>query len=193
MTILPDKINCKLRFWKAIAINLSATTTAGVRFQPTAALSPDPLTTDLPKGFTEWANFYNSYRVHSSSCKVEVVNPSNVTPVQVTLLPLNLDPGASPAASVVVGSSEQPYAKRKMTSLVGGPLTMITNRMTTQKIFGSKMVATDDNFASITSSIPVNNWFWFITFYALAVIPGGIVCHCFIDIDIDFYDRRRLN
>lgn len=193
MTILPDKINCRLRFWKSTAINLSATATAGIRFQPSACLNPDPLTTDVPKGFAEWAAFYNSYRVKRSTCKVEVVNPSGVTPVQVCLLPVNLDPGASPTASVVVGSLEQPYAKRKMTPLVGGPITMLDQSISTKKIFGSPMTDVDDNFASLTTTIPVNNWYWFITFYALATIPNGIVCHTFIDIDVDFYDRRRLN
>jgi len=193
ITIMPDQFKTKLRFWKAFAMNLSASTVGGVRFQPSAAFNPDPLTADVPKGFAQFAAFYGSYRVHSSTCKVEVVNPSSVTPVQVCLLPVNLDPGASPTAPVVVGSIEQPYAKRRMSSLVGGPLTTITSEMSTERIFGSSMVRTDDNFASLTNTIPVNNWFWFITFYSLAVIPGGIVAHAFIDMDITFYDRLRLN
>lgn len=193
MIFMPDKITTNLRFWKAFAVNLSATNYAGVRFMPSAALAPDPLTSDDPKGFAQLAAIYSSYRVHSSTAKLEVVNPSNVTPVQVCLLPVNLDPGASPSASSVASSLEQPYAKRKMSSLIGGPLTTISSSMSTERIFGSSMVRTDDNFAALVNTIPVNNWYWYITFYSLAVIPGGIVAHFFIDMNLTFYDRRRLD
>lgn len=193
MTIVPDTVRTKLRFWKAFAVNLSAINYSGVRFRPSAAFEPDPLTSDQPRGFTEWSNFYSSYKVSGSQCKLEVINPSNVTPVQACLLPVNLDPGASPSSGAVTGSIEQPFARRKMVSLVGGPLTTINHSMTTEKLFGNPMTKYDENFTALVTGVPVNNWYWFVTFYSLAVIPGGIVAHIFIDIDVTFYDRKRLN
>jgi hypothetical protein len=191
--IMPDKILTHMSFWKAFAANLSAVTTAGFRISPSSAFSPDPLGASQFAGFTEMANFYFSYRVVASTCRVEVINPSNVTPVMVGLVPSNTDPGASPSSTTVISSIENPYAKSKTAALTGSPVTTLTNSITTQRIYGNRMVLIDDSFASLVSTNPINNWWWFVTLYSLAVIPSGISVNLFCSIDIEFYDRRRLD
>lgn len=193
---VPDRMRTTLRFWKVVPINLSVSNTGGVRFQPSGPFDVDPLVGgSTPKGFAELASLYASYRVRSSFCKAEMVSPGLQTPVTLILLPMNADPGSSPTAATVTDAVEQPYAVSQTGSLRGGPMTQLTNTMTTEKIFGSPMVKYDDSFASLTSTTPVNNWFWFIAFYAPAVIPsseGAVICYVYMEIEVDFYDRRFL-
>ena len=76
---------------------------------------------------------------------------------------------------------------------VGGPLTRIENRMSTEKIFGSPMVKYDDNFAALVNAVPVNNWFWVVTFYVLSPTTKSIVCNFYCEVDVEFYDRFALS
>lgn len=193
--IMPDRFRTHLRYWKSLAFDLNSTSFAAVRFQPSGAFDIDPTASGIrPAGFDELSAFYSSYRVSKSACVVEVVCTASTSVVQATLLPTNLDPGATPVASYITSSREQPYAISKMCSSQGGPVTKLSRSMSTQKIFGSPMTKYDDNFSALINSIPVNNWFWVLTLYSLSTIPSvtPILVNVFIEIDIDFYDRRFL-
>lgn len=193
--IMPDRFRTHLRYWKSLAFDLGTTSYAAARFQPSGAFDIDPTASGVkPAGFDELAAFYSSYRVSKSKCVVEIVGTASTSAVQVTLLPTNLDPGATPVAAYITSSREQPYAISKMAPSQGGPTTKLSRSMSTQKIFGSPMTKYDDNFSALINSIPVNNWFWVLTLYSLATIPTvtPVLINVFIEIDIDFYDRRFL-
>jgi len=193
--VVPDRLRTSLRFWKSISLNFSVLTTQVIRFQPTAAYDIDPLVGGtVPPGFAAMASLYNSYRVRSSRCVVEASNTSSTSMIQATLLPTNLDPGASPTGAYVTSSREQPYATTKSLPPVGGPTVKLTSSMSTEKLFGSPMVRYDDNFASLVNAIPVNNWYWIVTLYTTAVQSAAepVFVNVGVDIDIDFYDRAFL-
>lgn len=186
---MPDKLQTTLRFWKSVAINLTPTSTAAIRFAPSAAYDIDPTVASAAMvGFAQLAAIYGSYRVHSSYARVECVNEGDVT-TKVTLVPTNLDPGASPTSNYIISATEQPYAVSRTISAVGGPVTVLENEMSTQKIYGSPMVKYDDNFAALTNTTPNNNWYWVVTFYAMSIATKAVICNFYTEICIDFYDR----
>jgi hypothetical protein len=189
-TFMPDRLKTTLRFWKSQAIPLTSLTYGSVRFSPSAAFDMDPTVgSATAAGFNELAAIYSSYRVTESSALAEIVNTGD-SPCVGTLLPTNLDPGASPVANWVISSREQPYAVSKTGSLAGGPVCRLTQSMTTQKLFGNPMTKYDDNFAALVTAIPVNNWYWVVTLYVLAVSPQAIIVNFYMEVEIDFYDRR---
>jgi len=194
--VLPDRLRTTLRWWALNPINLSIQNTGSLRFQPSGAFDVDPNVGGATcKGFPELSALYRSYRVKSSTCEVELINPGVQTPVTVTLLPTNSDPSSNPSAAYVVASAQQPYAVSRTTSLRGGPNTRLVSSMSTKKIFGSPMTDYDDNFASLVNTVPLNNWFWVITFYSPSTIPsseGAAICNVRMSIDIEFYDRAFL-
>jgi hypothetical protein len=63
--------------------------------------------------------------------------------------------------------------------------------MTTQKMFGSKMILYDDNFSALVNTVPNNNWYWVITFYAPAVAPSAAILSFYMDLEIEYYDRAN--
>jgi hypothetical protein len=142
-------------------------------------------------GFAQLAALYNSYRVTRSSSKLEVVN-TGLVPITSTLVSTNTDPGTSPTADYVVASRLQPYAVSKTGALAGGPITVLNNSMATQKMFGSKMVLFDDNFAALVNTIPNNNWYWVCTFYSASTFADAAIINFFYDVEIEFYDRAVL-
>lgn len=189
--IIPDRFVTHLRWWKSTAVNLSASSTAALRFSPSSAQDPDFAGSNQPVGFDKLAGLYNSYRVLSSGCKSELVTTGTVACTQ-TVLPSNTDPGATPTASYISASRLQAYAKSKTGALAGGPICSIEHNMSTQVMFGNAMTNFDDNFAALVNTVPVNNWFWVVTFYCLAVAPAAFVHNFFMDIEIEFYDRAIL-
>lgn len=194
--VMPDRFKTVLRYRTEVPINLSVVPQQGIRFQPSAAYDVDPLVGGTSmKGFLELSQFYSLYRVLSSSCKVESVNPGITTPYLMTLLPLNVDPGSSPTPLIISDYREQPYAKTKLSALRGGPPISLKQTISTQKMYGSAAVLTDNNFSAGVTSVPINNWYWAIGFDALSVIPsseGAVICYVYIEIDLEFSDRKFL-
>jgi len=191
--LTPPSVYVGLRWFGEYPINLSTFLFQNYRFRPSGAYDLDPLVggTTVP-GFTNLSAFYSTYRVTCSKIRVEVVNPSTTTSVITIVCPKNSDPGGSETLANIVASEGNPYAKSKVTSLAGGPRTVITNFMTTEKIFGDAEVWTDHNFASLINTVPSNNWFWDVGFYTPAVIGVALNVWIHIEIGIEFFDRTFL-
>ena len=193
--VMPDRLRTRLRFWQANSLNLSVTSVGSLRFQPSAAFDIDPTVGGTTMaGFNELAALYLSYRVKSSRIKVELANTSPDSIVNLTVVPRNTDPGATPTSGSIIAAREQPYAKNKTSPPLGGPLVTITSTMSTKKMFGNPMTDFDDNFAALVTTVPVNNWFWWVSVYSLATIPSTdpVLLNVFIEVDIEFYDRAYL-
>jgi hypothetical protein len=192
--ILPDRYRTNLRLWKSVSTSLSASNQASFRFSPSNAYDIDPVVASTSmSGFVELSTLYGRYRVLSSRCLVRVVNPSLITPLEITLCPVNLDPGPTPSNAYMNTLKEQPYAAFCTGGLAGSPVAKCQATMSTEKIFGSKMALFDDNFQSVVSASPTNNWWWVIALYASAVIPTNpIITMVTIDVDCEFFDRPVL-
>lgn len=191
--IMPDRMITNLKFWKAGIFDLSAQNTSAVRYRPSSAFDIDPLigSTAMP-GFVEFSAFYGSYRVVSSKCVVEGNNPSVTDNVMYSLGAVNVDPGSSPSSAYVIASHLNPYFRAKTAPLNGGPLVRLNHSMSTEKIYGSKSVYFDDNFSSIVTTSPVNNWYWVLTCYSLSLLSNDVQFTIKIEVDVEFFDRSFL-
>jgi len=189
--IMPDRYVTNLKYWKALTYNLSVTNYGSQRFSPSNAFDVDPLIGGTAmSGFLELVALYGSYRVVSSKCKLEFANPSSTVPLKVWLCPVNIDPGATPSLAYQLALPEQPYCKSKTAPLVGGPICTLSSKMSTERIYGSKMVLFDDNFSAPVTGSPNNNWFWVVGCYGFAVIAGITYANVMIDVEVEFYDRK---
>lgn len=196
-SIMPDRFYTTLKFYGYGNLTIPpAAQTKGARYRPTSAFDIDPIlgSTATP-GFSELAAFYSNYRVTSSSMRLEANNSSTASGALIVLCPLNQDPGASPTDAVVQSWIEQPYAMVKAIGTAGSPAVVISKMMSTEKIFGSKMVYFDDNFQSLVTTNPVNNWYWGIG--AIVPIPAAAAqtINCLIEINIgcEFFSRKILS
>jgi hypothetical protein len=194
--IMPDRMYTRLRFSGITAITVPTTSAVGFyRYRPSSAYDIDPAlgSTAMP-GYTELAAFYQTYRVTMSRMKIIVVNPSPVTTATVAMGPVNFDPGATPSAGYITAMAGQPYAQYKLAGLLGSPPITLESTMSTEKIFGSRQIYFDDNFNSLVTGIPINNWFWVIGLALPGAPASAIIFQILIEIDvgIEFFDRKPL-
>jgi len=194
--VIPDKMFTRLQYngLQTLAITVGNTATA-LRYRPTAVFDVDPLLggTSVP-GFTEMAALYTGYRVVGSKITLSAVG-LDARPIAFGIVPLNFDPGASPALATIQSWLMNPYHKYLLTGGSGSPPKILSKYMSTERIFGSKQVYFDDNFTSIVTSVPNNNWFWAI----FLVAPGPVVTtnqsttvDIKISMDIEFFNRKAL-
>lgn len=192
--IAPDRMTVKLPFNYTSVISIAPSSiAAGIRLQPSGAFDVDPALGSIATvGFAEWAAFYDHYRVHASTISVRFANTST-QPLMCVIVPLNADPGALPSSLVIDTWQQQPYNKHKLLASAGGPPVNLFQRMTTAKIFGDPMVLVDENFQSLTTTVPVNNWYWGIGVLTPLTISGSIdtVIQVTITMDVEFFSRKR--
>lgn len=195
--IMPDKIFTKLKYSGTKLFTVAiGTQVIAYRFRPTSAYDIDPLLggTSMP-GFVELQNLYSSYRVSSSTLKVEANSVDATRASTIVVVPLNNDPGAAPTQATVQSWVANPYAIYKANGTAGASTTSIRHRMSTEKIFGSLSVYFDDNFASLVTTSPVNNWYWavgIITPAAIATTAYNINVLTDLEMDVEFFNRVPL-
>jgi len=193
--IMPDRLYTRLTYNGSKAfVTLTGASQVAYRWTPSAAYDIDPLlgsTTTV--GYTEISAFYNNYRVLASTLKIQSATQATVGCTAV-ILPLNADPGATPSNAVVASWFNNPYNKRAVMRTAGSPTRVISRKMSTEKIYGSKTVYFDDNFASLTNTVPNNNWYWAVaTVYSGAVAANQtVLIEVDITIDVEFYSRKVL-
>jgi len=190
--IVSDRIITRLAYCGISSLIVPLGGVAAIRYRPTAVFDVDPVlgSTSVP-GFAELAALFFNYRTFMSRIRVRVV--SGVAPTSVVVIPLNADPTGAPSGLTVQSWTSNSFAQYKLVPAQGGPMTNFEISMSTEKIFGSKMVLFDDNFASSVTTIPVNNWFWAIGGINAA---GGLATTCTLSVEIDmgveFFTRRTV-
>ena len=195
---MPDRYITKLQYNGLGNLTVPTTgTSVGSRYRPTSAYDVDPLiaSTSTPY-FAEFAAIYGSYRVVSSKFVIKTTAQVNTSGqgVLMVITPLNLDPGASPSGATVNSWLEQPYSKKGMVGTAGSPELVLEQVMSTEKIFGSKMVYFDDNFSSSTAGIPTNNWYWGVGAITATAPISALIVNVFlcIQMEVEFYNRKQL-
>ncbi len=194
--VMPDRFFTRLWYKGNQALPIAAAGQySSYRWRPSAAYDIDPtLGSTATVGFNEFAAFYNQYRVTSSAIKVTATAGTAVFPRQLVVVPLNGDPGISPTLGTVVEWCNNPYSKVNFVGSLGTPPKSVSQKMSTEKIFGSKMVYNDDNFMSLTNNIPNNNWYWAIGISG--PVPASStetwLAQTEISIDIEFFSRKFL-
>ena len=195
---MPDRYITKLQYNGLGNLTVPTTgTSVGGRYRPSSAYDVDPLlgSTATPY-FSEFAAIYSSYRVVESRFVVKTTAQVNTSGqgVLMVITPLNLDPGASPSGATVNSWLEQPYAKKGMVGTAGSPELVLDQVMSTEKIFGSKMVYFDDNFSSSTAGIPTNNWYWGVGAIVATAPISALIVNVFLSVtmEVEFYNRKQL-
>jgi hypothetical protein len=194
--IMPDRMVTRLTYRGFTNFTIPAASQhVARRWIPTAAYDIDPLigsTTTV--GFTEMTALYNSYRVYRSKLLCRFANQTASTAVQGVILPLNQDPTSTPTLGTVQAWLNNPYSIVKLVPPPGGNVVSMSRNMTTEKIYGSKMVYYDDNFAANVNTVPANNWYWGVAIINPITAGSNIVVTVEIDIsiDIEFYNRKFL-
>jgi hypothetical protein len=192
--IMPDRFYTTTRYWKFPSISLAIANFGAIRFSPSSAYDVDPTVgSTAMSGYAELAAFYGSYRVLKSTIRCEFINNSAIVPLMCIVCPLNIDPGATPTTNVIQEWKEQPYSVSRASGLVGSPNVVLTRTMTTERIFGSKMVYFDDAFQAATNNVPANNWWWAIGIFSNSVIATNpINISVTIDVSTEFFNRKFL-
>jgi hypothetical protein len=143
-------------------------------------------------GFVEFSQLYGSYRVTWSKIIVRFTPTASSQPLLICLVPLNFDLGGTPTPATLVSLPDQPYAKNKLLGVTGSPSVTLAQEMSTEKIYGSKMIYFDDNFSSPVTTVPNNNWFWNIS--SATSVPAASAITNYIDyslsVGIEFFDRK---
>jgi hypothetical protein len=193
MRTFPDRMITTLEYFEAVSFGIGGVGIASQRYVATSPFKPSFVSSVQPRGYADFAALYASYRVSRSRIRLEVT-PSNpeAIPVNIVIYPSNLDQGSSPSSGTLLGWFTQPYAVKHLCGAFGSQPAELRHMMTTAKIYGSEMVNTDDNFAAITSTSPVNNWFWNVCLYTLP-IPDETAVYAvsvYIEFDVQFYDRK---
>jgi hypothetical protein len=140
-------------------------------------------------GFTELAALYNFYRGIRSRVRVEFSGISSTTPVICTVVPTVLS--ALSSNLQMTSAPFNAYAVRKSSGLLGGPKTVVTHEMSTDKIFGRK-TEFDSPFRAYTNGGPLTSgqWFWNIVFQTPQLIASLVFdFQIFYEMDIEFSGR----
>jgi hypothetical protein len=191
--IMPDRLFTKLCFQ---GLGTSTITSPAVhnsfRYIPSAAYDVDPgLGSAAMPGFADLASIYRSYRVTVSKITVTCNSFSSANAVEMSLIPVSLDPGSAPSFNEVASWPGNPFSKVKLLSQLGGPPVTLSSTMTTERMFGSKEVYFDDKHAAFTNSSPVNNWYWAVGIIADGAPLSPLKCsfRVSVEIGLEFYSR----
>lgn len=193
--LIPDRMMTRLTYNGAATMTIPAGQQVYARrWRPSSVYDVDPLIgSTTVVGFTEMATLYFRYRVLRSKIRIRCANQSSV-PVNSIILPLNADPTSSPSTATVQSWFNNPYSKLKLVPAAGAPTVDSIASMSTEKIYGSKSVYFDDDFAALTNSSPVNNWYWGVAIAAAdpAAAAINVVVELDFQIDCEFFTRRNL-
>jgi len=144
-------------------------------------------------GFGQWRNFYKNFVVTASSIKAQFFNnpTGDSLATQLTVCP-STDVAVPPFAY------DLPYAK----SAFAGPKTSsksviyLKNYMTTQRIFGKKIMQEDSyaGQAGASPTDPIQTWYWHIIANdMLAGTNVNVAVRLIVKYYVKFYNRRDSN
>jgi len=189
---MPNHQRVKLRFAERDGL-ATATAFTAIRFNPNAAYDVNPtLGSTATVGFSEWAAFYNYYRVLAFDYTVDFINNDSTMGATVYALPTNTDPGTTG----VVTYLENPLAKYKTISAKGGlDKTSIRGSHTVAQIVGSNAPNFEDNYRSLVTTVPTDLIWLEIGAQSAtgAQFASSVYFVITIDMYTDFYDRKILS
>lgn len=187
----PDRMITTLSFWEQNSPTWTAETYKIYSYRGTSCFDPRTAAGGLqPEGFDLFALVYSSYRVLGCKCTISVSgSTTGNVPVTMILCPVNADPTGL-TGSQFLALANNPYGKKKLFN-VGGPAVSLSTYMTAARMFGSEMVNTDDNFAALVSTNPVNNFFFGLGLYAGTTLTATLpyFLNVTLEYKVQFYDR----
>jgi len=191
-TMIPREVDTLLEFTYSSILNAAAATSKGVRFQVNCAYDVDPvLGSTATPGFVEWSAFYQQYRVVGYRYVFTVVN-KEAFPVLAVVVNTNVDPGVGGYATYMGNPNTQ---KCLLSSNTGGPCThTFRGSHTTANIAGSIVAETDDSYASLVNTVPLNKIFCGLAIDGIGSnVTAGVTYLFTCKMKIRFYERKQLS
>lgn len=163
-------------------------------FRGNSIFDPDLTGTGTqPLGRDQWHNFYNRYRVISSTIEVSASNASGISCTIYTFPNNNQD-----QVTVRRQVMEQQYVKQAMFGHnTGNSTATIKNTMSPAKIRGapSDIVQYEDSYSAQAGFNPPTPFFWHVGVFGqgLGVSNFRVDATITITYDVEFYDRLTLS
>lgn len=193
-TIVPDRVITKIKYVDRFLITITSGAVQEYVFRGNGAYDPYHGTGGSAcEGFTQWAQFFNSYRVYSSKINVRLFN-TGTTPATQTFV-YSLAPATTSSGFLdMQDAMAAPYSKWQLVALPS-QLGNLTNYISTEKILGlnKKAVEIDITYSSLTNNYPTNEWFWLVNI-EVADLDATTSAIMWVEIDyyLEFYDRTEL-
>jgi len=186
------RLRVNLLFQKQVVVNNVGFTYTNVRFTPTNAYDVDPtLGSTSMAGYSEYANLYRFYRVHSSKILVEFVNQESFG-LMAFVSPFNVDPGANNSAASNIALSNPRTKQLTLGPATGSSIGRITRSMTTSMIGGVNSQSIFDNYSAGVGSGPGNNWYWVVGMFSPSALVNGVFASVRIEIDVEFFEYASI-
>jgi len=161
------------------------------RYRMNSAFDPDPAVgSGAIPGFTEWAAFYNYYRVLHFNYDISLTN-NEAFPLVCVTAPTNTDVGTNYASTnELLG---QPYSASGSVGAKGGMDTLATKGHLDLGGFigNSVQYSSDSTYAAAVTTNPTNMAFFNVGFISsTAFTAAGIMARCRLVYRVLFYDRK---
>jgi len=195
--IVPDKIRLHLTV-AALQSYVFSTNNLTVHYSGNSVYNPGLGAFNIqPAGFIDWMNFYQKFRVYSSSAKFQMVNASadalgKIYGVWMALYPSRTSTEQSDGFE---NAANQAYARSKFVgSNTGVDKATLVNSMTTSRLYGVR-IGQEEDFSGLVDTNPTNQWFWQLAMTGpdvddveFPVVAGYLTLTYFVE----FYERKPI-
>lgn len=192
--IVPDRIRLKLTYAEAgFTMDSVAGNYVEYIFRGNSVFDPDFTGSGhQPLGYDQWSAFYNRYRVHGSSIRVDYQSQGSTEAtghVMYLVYPTQVSTGSSSISQAM----EQPYSKYKCGSNDTLQTCVITHRQTTAGFLGYQSVEDSDDLQAAVNTNPAHNWYW-----SVSQCPVNLSSNTDTNFsvrliyDVEFFDRVNL-
>lgn len=197
-TICPKSVMVRLTYPDTVSVRVPTTSPSGNWTIRGSAYDPDPsFGTGAVPGFAEWANFYNSFRIHGLGVRGQIANLES-TPVMFVIVP---NGGTRITNNTLNEVQLYEYAGNSLA--YSSTLGAITGGESVQRvekfwhydsILGESQWLTDDGYAANVTGNPTTmiNMLTGYTTLSGANFATGVGTHFDYDMDVEFYNRKLL-
>jgi len=193
----PDRTRTTLRYCESIGFTSTSGVPAYYTFRGNGPFDPDQTGTGAqPANYDDFSLQYNRVRCYGSRIKVYSLYPATTTVNIVTDLQVLGARHTTSAPSSLEDEAAMPYSDFVPVGLYSSPNFHLPQTMNvgTAEFLGIplKDFTSDDDTASLVTTLPVNQWYWQI---GLRAADGSSTANrnyfIIIDYDLEFYDRNE--
>lgn len=192
---LPDRLFVKLK--DRILINFTSTT-GNLTYSQIYGNGPQSVlvgTGGQPLAWDQWTALYSNYICHGSSIRLMPVQNNSASLGMTFCINPQFD-GTGPGTSDQYKQSEQPYARRLMTSSYTNSSTRpLKHFMTTRKLLGVNKRHEEgaDSFRALISTLPTAKWYWVVSAWTSdATSTNNCFAEFMLTYYVEFYGRTTL-
>lgn len=189
---MPERMSVKLTFATTIRLNNASFKDAAYVLRPTSVYDVDPAIGGASAyGLAEFSQFYQRYKVHSSTISVDVGN-LDTEPATFFIAPSLTNPGNNPS-DIGPWFASTAMRKRPLGAYTGNSTATLRHSMATQTLSGVDFFA-EDGYASEVNNSPTLNTYWILG--AVKAGPSnftyGFSLVVKLTMTVHFYGRKPL-